>query len=1054
MKRCALLLALAFLIPSPAYAPADSNASEKSNEAANAPQAEDEYLATVAAREQKLVALLNSAQELRQAQELLRTAQLLNQAGQLQLDLYRPQEALATFKDSLALTNHVNDPATRVDALNGVAAAYLNLSNLAETEKSLKQAITISEQNNYPAGRAEALLLLSDWQNHSDHVLALGTARNALVLWQSLGKTRGIVRSHLSIGTYQLAQSSLDEAIQSNEVALNLAREHHLVDLEAEALISLGFIEYRKGAWQNVTRFLSDAEDLIDVEAEPVKMTQITSGIAEAYIESGLPEDGLIKYKQAVEYVRKTQTPRDIIVINWGVAKAQYLLGNYSEALTILQQALGEAQMLKDRVVMAMCHDSLGRTYKALNNSASALSHFETALSLYTQANNPMEAARTVALIGQVYELSGRLDEARKFYQKALKRFDAVADSVNQSVTLFALGKLEMKSGNYDKAESLLWRSIEVTENMRRLSRSRDLTAAFSATVSDRYEKYIDCLMRNDRGPMPELRNVRAFETSESARARSLAQLLRESDTNLLASVDPKLSEQERSLRQLLRVKEDERIGLLNTNYKKDEMKKLEADLARLSAEYKNLSEAMSARYPAYKQLTQPRSWDLKRIQEEVIKDNDTMLLEFSLGADRSYVWAVTSSSITGKEIPKRDTIEKAVQALHALLSEPAKPDNKEQLDHAAQELAQMVLSPVSSQLNKKRIILVADGALNYIPFQMLPATWANSEPLLSQYEINNAPSATILGELREQARHRTVRPKTLVAFGNPVFAWTVKENESNANVASASLETRDVEPLRSALRHTERNKETFDPSVIERLFYSGREIASLVDVASEAQSFVATDYAATRDQLLAIDLTQYAILHIATHGFLDPEHPEGSGLLLSTIDPSGKPLNGFVRLQDVYSLQAPLDLVVLSACNTGLGKDVRGEGLVGLTRGFMYAGATSVVASLWQVQDEATAELMKQFYIEMLENGLTPGDALRAAQNTIRKNPKWSSPHYWAGFILQGEYLNVVKSARRGPNYAVLSEIGILLVLLTVAGYLYWRPGRKAIRHRRSSRH
>jgi hypothetical protein len=158
--------------------------------------------------------------------------------------------------------------------------------------------------------------------------------------------------------------------------------------------------------------------------------------------------------------------------------------------------------------------------------------------------------------------------------------------------------------------------------------------------------------------------------------------------------------------------------------------------------------------------------------------------------------------------------------------------------------------------------------------------------------------------------------------------------------------------------------------------------------------------------------------------------------------------------LQDVYSLQAPLDLVVLSACETGLGKDVRGEGLVGLTRGFMYAGATSVVASLWQVQDEATAELMRQFYIEMLENGLTPGEALRAAQNTIRKNPKWSAPHYWAGFILQGEYRNVVKSSRSGPNYAVLSTIGILLVLFTVAGYLYWRRVRKAIQHRRSSHH
>src|SRR5262249_9073792 len=156
------------------------------------------------------------------------------------------------------------------------------------------------------------------------------------------------------------------------------------------------------------------------------------------------------------------------------------------------------------------------------------------------------------------------------------------------------------------------------------------------------------------------------------------------------------------------------------------------------------------------------------------------------------------------------------------------------------------------------------------------------------------------------------------------------------------------------------------------------------------------TGYAATRKQLLNMDLTQYAILHFATHGLLDPKHPENSGLVLSTIDADGKTVNGFVGLQDIYSLRAPVDLVVLSACQTGVGKDIRGEGLVGLARGFMYAGATSVVASLWKVDDQATAELMKRFYTEMLRNGKAPGEALRAAQNSIRQVPEWSSPHYW----------------------------------------------------------
>jgi CHAT domain-containing protein len=158
-------------------------------------------------------------------------------------------------------------------------------------------------------------------------------------------------------------------------------------------------------------------------------------------------------------------------------------------------------------------------------------------------------------------------------------------------------------------------------------------------------------------------------------------------------------------------------------------------------------------------------------------------------------------------------------------------------------------------------------------------------------------------------------------------------------------------------------------------------------------------------------------------------------------VDDQGRKLEGFIGLQDVYSLRAPVDLVVLSACRTALGKDVRGEGLVGLTRGFMYAGATTVVASLWKVDDEATAELMKLFYVEMLQHHKPPDEALRIAQNSIREIPQWSAPHYWAGFTLQGEYHYVVNSERGWRRYSRLILIGVvLMVLVSIAGWYRYR--------------
>lgn len=1024
MKFCVRLLIAGFCLAFLVYA---LEAQDRS-----AGQAEEpiENLTTVAARREALDALLKSARELRQANDLLKAAQALNRAGHLQLLLYLPDDALLTFKKNLKLADQINDPVARMDALNGIGAAHLHVGNYEEAIPTLEQVLTLEQQNSYVAGRAEALLLLSDAHNYTDHSLALKTAQDALALWQTVGNQRGIIRSHLSIGTYHVAQNNLAEATRNNEAALNLSRAGGFKDLEAEALVNLGFVEYRKGAWQNVIRFLGDARKLIDAEAEFVRMAQISSSTAEAWIESGLPEIGLPKYYEALDYVRKAKRPRDELVVRWGIGRSQYFMGKHDEALATLHQALAGAEFQKQPVVMALCHEVLGRTYDAMGDHVAALKHLETASDLYTNTKNPMEAARARAWMGQAYENSGKLDEARVAYQAALTTFDSLSDRVNQSATLFALGRLEMKVGNYDYAERLFRKSIDATENMRRMSTSRDLTAGFSATVHDRYEQYIECLMRNSTGPSAASRVRVAFETSESARGRSLAELLRVSDTNLLSNIDPELSKQETSLRQSLRSKEDQRVSLLAKKSDEDqkvELEKLDAELERLNAEYKNVLATINARYPAYKQLTQPQSWDLSRIQEEVIADDDTVLLEYLLGSERSYVWVATRNSVTSHELPSREAISNKVQSLYNLLKEPGNSD-KNKLDQAARELAEMILFPVAAELNKKQILVAADDALNYIPFQVLPAGPDNPEPMVNRHTIINVPSASILGELRKEAGRRGVRAKALAVFGNPIFA---PRNEQVAGTQKSADE------LKHAERNIELDPDTGDLSSFDRLFYSEREIANLRDVATEAQTFAASDYDATREQLLKMDFSQFAILHFATHGLLNPEHPENSGLLLSTVNREGKSVNGFVGLQDIYSLRAPVDLVVLSACQTGLGKNIRGEGLVGLTRGFMYAGATSVVASLWKVEDETTAELMRLFYTEMLKNGKTPAEALRAAQNGIRQKPEWSAPHYWAGFTLQGEYRYVVNSSQGRGTYTVVI-VAVTLLLLTV-GAVYW---------------
>jgi CHAT domain-containing protein len=162
----------------------------------------------------------------------------------------------------------------------------------------------------------------------------------------------------------------------------------------------------------------------------------------------------------------------------------------------------------------------------------------------------------------------------------------------------------------------------------------------------------------------------------------------------------------------------------------------------------------------------------------------------------------------------------------------------------------------------------------------------------------------------------------------------------------------------------------------------------------------------ASRSALESAAMGDVRILHLATHGFVNGDYPDLSGIALSMVDERGGPIDGFFRLNHVYNLRLNADLVVLSACQTALGEQVRGEGLIGLTRGLMYAGAARVVASLWKVDDQATAALMTAFYRGMLgPRKLPAAAALREAQNVLRNNPRWQSPYYWAAFTLQGEW-------------------------------------------------
>jgi CHAT domain-containing protein/Tfp pilus assembly protein PilF len=891
------------------------------------------------------------------------------------------------------------------------------------------------------AARAQELLDLSDKQNHENHLLALQTAKQALDLWKSVGDNSGIALTLEQIGRCYFASSDFAEATRYYQEALQIWRQQNKPADQANNLIMLGYIEQGKGDWLNAISYLTQAQALVDEKTDPELMGQIASGLGSIFNDNGMPETALLQYRRALHYYRLTENTRADSRMIMAIGYTYLLLRDTHSSLTNLEQAL--AGFDPSGLDAAECHEYIGQVQSSAGEFAGALHHLEPSLAIYERANNPRQAARVRALIGQVYQQQGKMDRARKSYLDSLQIFRRISDQASEAAVCFLLGKLELLNRNYDAAEEYLKGSIEDTENIRGTSSGRDFTTAISASVHERYAAYIECLIRKHQLKPSETLNARAFQASELLRARSLAEFLRDTQIKPSDGLDRRLVEQDQALRQSIRARVDQRITLLANSSKTEELNELETSLARLTAEHERLAEKIRQTDPSYYAFTTATAYSLDEIQKNVIEDDQTALVEYLVGPEASYVWLVTRNDIKVYELPREKLISEAVRRIYDLLSTAPGVNTENRLKSATDELAHMVLDPLAGQLNASRVIVVADGALNYIPFQLLPAPSGNREPLVADYEVINVPSATILGQLRQQKQHRRPSTKVLAAFGDPVFASNYAQfKNSTSGEVLASGRPEAAAPWQRAWRDIEVSADPLDPSVIQPLIYSKFELKNLRDIAGP-DSFVARGFDASRQVLEKTDLSKYAILHFATHGLLNPKTPELSGFFLSMVDAAGQAQNGFITMQDVYGLHAPVDLVVLSACRTGLGKDVKGEGLIGLTRGFMYAGASSVVASLWKVDDEATAELMKHFYANMLQKGMRPAAALRAAQNTLRQNPEWQSPHFWASFTLQGEFKQPIRlpaTTAASPKVQTAVGAGLLLSLLAGIGWGYWR--------------
>ncbi len=620
---------------------------------------------------------------------------------------------------------------------------------------------------------------------------------------------------------------------------------------------------------------------------------------------------------------------------------------------------------------IANCHQNLGDRPKALD-------YYLQALNLMPNVRNPFYTATTLNNIGVNYRELGQYDKAIDYFNQSLVMRQTIADQNGEAVTQSDLARLERSRGNFVDARKRIEAALAAIETLRSKVASQHLRTSLFASAQRYRDFYVNLLMRMHQQRPEEHFDVAAFEASEMGRARSLLELLAEANVAIREDVDASLLDREQKLLEAISDVADRQDRLFKVRHTPEQATAVARELATLTAQYEQVQDQIRQHSPRYAALTQPVPLGLDEIQKRVL-DDDTLLLEFSLGEEKSYAWAVTPTSIKSYELPARATIEPLVRSVRDMLlkRDPA-------FAEAATSLSRTLLGPIAAELKGKRLLIVGDGVVQYVPFAALPSPSQNdSGPLILKHEIVTAPSAAVVAVLRQEMTNRRASDKTLAVFADPVFS--TNDPRVGARPENASL--------RSGL------------SDLRRLRFSRQEADEISRFVANDSKLAAVDFVANRTLATSGEIGRYRIVHFATHGLINNEHPELSGIVLSLVDEKGQPQNGFLRLLDLYNLKLSAELVVLSACQTALGREIKGEGLVGLTRGFMYAGAPRVVASLWQVEDRASAEIMKRFYEGMFGKKLSPAAALRAAQISMHNDKRWHAPYYWAAFTLQGEW-------------------------------------------------
>ena len=974
------------------------------------------------------------------------------------------RQAIAAYREAMAAWDRSSQPAQAARAAHGAGLVFWQLGLLPESlqflraaleravqsgdrilesdirsdlgtaaasaatpdaEQQCRTALERAKQAGARRGTAKALNCLGEAAYFAqDHDKSLAFHAEAGRLWVEVGDPAGQARTLRLQGEVYSDLSRFDEAHGRYESARSLWTAQENPRELAITLVADARLRMRRGEYQEALDGFHAALSRLEPMGDAVWEGAVLTGIARVHLDMGDMGTALEYWERALRVFDAAGLKVVSVDVLMSLGQTYLASGAHAAAFERFERALTLAIELSNERWRALALRNLGAVYLFRRQPHAAAEHLQRALDAQRGVDDPRLAAETRADLGAAHNLLGDRAAAASHFEAALALSRAAGDRVSQARSLFGLARAALGRHDLVRGRAYIEQALQMVESIRTAVENRDLRSSYFASVHDYHELHLDVLMRLDRLHPSRGLAAAAFEASEQARARSLIESLLESAVDLRAGVDQALLQREQQIRQSFEdwaLRRRRLAGLSASPAAKGEMA---ADYRSLEERFNQVEAEIRHTSPRYAALVRPQPLRMRQVQREVL-DARTLLLEYALGSERSYLWAISSDSHEAFELPPRDEIERSARRVHEWLASraasresPGPRGRSEESESDAEywreavRLSEMLLAPVARRLDGKRILVVPDGALHYVPFAALPLPGNHPEPvpLVVDHEVVILPSASALALVRRETAGRGAPPGAVAVLADPVFEF---DDPRLRRLLRGGRPARDGALVRGPAAALARGQPQAagaawardGMSSLPRLPSSRHEAEAIVAIAPAGQVFARTDFEASRAVAMSPDLASYRIVHFATHGVLDNENPGLSGIAFSMFDEHGRPQDGFLRLRDIYGLTLPVELVVLSACSTALGRPVRGEGLVGIVRGFMYAGAKRVIASIWDVDDEATSALMSRFYREILEQNLSPAAALRQAQLSLRQQDRWRSPYYWAGFVLEGEW-------------------------------------------------